>query len=201
MEVARQPARRGRRAGNPETRAQIVRAALDLFLKQGFASTSMRAVARAADCDAALVHHYFSSKEQLFFEALEIWADVDQAIAFIDQQGRRGLGRRAFAVLTEIYETYGDQLLAQLAKNPELRALFAKVIGRRIDLLAARLTTNRTAQRRLAAQAEAIIAGYVTTRYLLQTDHATALGRDEAIEYYGELLQHAIDRTEGAKPK
>lgn len=187
--------RRGRRAGRPDTRTEIVHAALELFARDGFAATSMRAIARAAGCDAALVHHYFSSKEQLFFEALEIWFDVDKAIAFIAQQGRPGLGRRAIAALTNIYETNGSALFANLAAQPEFRAVFVRVISDRIEQVAGNLTSTRTARRRLAAQAEAIIAGFATTRYLLQAGPAAELSNEEAIEIYGDLLQHAIDQA------
>ena len=45
--------------------ARIVAAARDEFAKDGWAGTTIRAVARAADVDPALVYHYFGSKEGL----------------------------------------------------------------------------------------------------------------------------------------
>lgn len=45
--------------------ARILRAAQEAFADAGYAGTTMRAVARAADVDAALVYHYFGSKEAL----------------------------------------------------------------------------------------------------------------------------------------
>ena len=45
--------------------ARIVAAARDEFAEQGWAGTTIRAVARAADVDPALVYHYFGSKEGL----------------------------------------------------------------------------------------------------------------------------------------
>jgi AcrR family transcriptional regulator len=45
--------------------ARIVAAARDEFADQGWAGTTIRAVARAADVDPALVYHYFGSKEGL----------------------------------------------------------------------------------------------------------------------------------------
>lgn len=44
---------------------RILSAARDEFAKHGWAGTTMRAVARAADVDPALVYHYFGSKEAL----------------------------------------------------------------------------------------------------------------------------------------
>ena len=45
--------------------ARIVGAARSEFAEQGWAGTTIRAVARAADVDPALVYHYFGSKEGL----------------------------------------------------------------------------------------------------------------------------------------
>ncbi len=45
--------------------ARILASARDEFARHGWAGTTMRAVARAADVDPALVYHYFGSKEAL----------------------------------------------------------------------------------------------------------------------------------------
>jgi AcrR family transcriptional regulator len=45
--------------------ARIVAASRDEFAEHGWAGTTIRAVARAADVDPALVYHYFGSKEGL----------------------------------------------------------------------------------------------------------------------------------------
>src|ERR1700733_7550863 len=45
--------------------ARIVAAARDEFAEHGWAGTTIRAVARTADVDPALVYHYFGSKEGL----------------------------------------------------------------------------------------------------------------------------------------
>ena len=44
---------------------RILTAAREAFAQTGYAGTTMRAVARAADVDPALVYHYFGSKEAL----------------------------------------------------------------------------------------------------------------------------------------
>ena len=60
------PPPRGRRPGREDTRAIIKAAALTLFSEQGYDKVSLRAIARAADVDPALIHHYFESKAELF---------------------------------------------------------------------------------------------------------------------------------------
>ena len=45
--------------------ARILTAAREAFAQTGWAGTTIRAVAREADVDPALVYHYFASKEGL----------------------------------------------------------------------------------------------------------------------------------------
>jgi len=90
----------GRRPGNQDTRADIVTAARASFAELGYDGSSLRAIARRAGVDAALVHHYFASKPALFVEALFMRTDprlIAQDIhAGRDQPGAGGDLVRAF---------------------------------------------------------------------------------------------------------
>ena len=66
---------RGRRPGPTETRDDILDAARDLFSQQGYEKASMRAIARRAKVDPALIVHYFTSKEGLLTESLALPLD------------------------------------------------------------------------------------------------------------------------------
>jgi AcrR family transcriptional regulator len=68
----------GRRPGKTNARDDIVQAAKDAFAKDGYDGTSLRAVARAAGVDAALVHHYFDGKADLFMAAMALPFDPRQ---------------------------------------------------------------------------------------------------------------------------
>ena len=63
-------AQRGRRPGARGTRAEVLSAARQLFLEQGFNQTAMTAVARRAGVDTSLLYHYFGTKVNLFIESL-----------------------------------------------------------------------------------------------------------------------------------
>jgi AcrR family transcriptional regulator len=54
---------RGRRPGGPDTRGEILDAARESFARKGYPGTTIRAVATSAGVDAALVHHYFGTKD------------------------------------------------------------------------------------------------------------------------------------------
>jgi AcrR family transcriptional regulator len=63
---------RGRRAGTTgQSRDAILGAARDLFARRGFRGTTIRAIAKQADVDTALVHYFFGSKPKLFAAVVE----------------------------------------------------------------------------------------------------------------------------------
>ncbi len=49
-----------------QTRLNILQAAYDLFLRQGYHGTSMRQIARGAGISAAAIYNHFPSKETIF---------------------------------------------------------------------------------------------------------------------------------------
>jgi AcrR family transcriptional regulator len=71
------PTRAQRRA---RTRAAILDAARETFAANGFERSTIRAVARRAGYDAALVMQHFGSKTELFREATAIDLDVAAAL-------------------------------------------------------------------------------------------------------------------------
>lgn len=57
-------------------RDRILREAAQLFLTRGYAETSMRTIAGAADVRPASIYHHFSSKDTLLAEILSIGMDA-----------------------------------------------------------------------------------------------------------------------------
>ena len=68
----------GRRPGKGSARDDIILAARETFAAAGYDGTSLRAVARAAGVDAALIHHYFEGKAGLFIGAMALPFDSRQ---------------------------------------------------------------------------------------------------------------------------
>ena len=84
----------GRPADGGDRRQAILDAARQQFAEKGFAAASVRAIARQADVDPALVHHYFGSKEQVFVAAMELPVDPAERLPHVlagdpDQLGER----------------------------------------------------------------------------------------------------------------
>jgi AcrR family transcriptional regulator len=98
------PARRGRRPGSPDTRAAILVEARALFAAKGYAGTSVRAVATAAGVDAALVHHYFGTKDDLFLAALRAPLDPREVLAPVAAAGVDGAGERLVRIFLSVWD-------------------------------------------------------------------------------------------------
>jgi AcrR family transcriptional regulator len=62
----------GRPADGGDRRSLILAAAREEFAGKGYAAASVRGIARSAEVDPALVHHYFGTKEQVFVAAMEL---------------------------------------------------------------------------------------------------------------------------------
>jgi len=187
--------RRGRRPGAPDTRAAILAAARELFAVHGFAGTSVRAVAAAAGVDAALVHHYFGTKDDLFLAALELRIDPRVAILPVVEGGVDGAGERIMRLFLSVWdddetrlpllglvrgvlEPGGQQLVRdgffRMVLGPVGVALELDQPDRRMQLVASQLF------------------GLVVLRYVLDVDPLASAPADELVATYAPTLQRYL---------
>jgi AcrR family transcriptional regulator len=94
----------GRRAGPTRTRQDILDAARVQFAARGYAAVSLRAIARHAGVDPALVHHFFNSKSELFAAAMELPVDPEPFIAALLAGELDTLGERLVLALVELWD-------------------------------------------------------------------------------------------------
>ncbi len=125
-------------------RERVRNAAQQLFLKSGFGSTSMDAVATSAGVSKPTLYRYYENKEALFADILRdltrkrIWSDLPTATLESGVRSRAGLT----SVLTAIAQSVIHQLLdptyvgllrvliAEIPRFPHLADLFrAAVLG------------------------------------------------------------------------
>ena len=91
-------------------RQQILNAALDLFIRKGYAATTVADIARAADMSAGLLFNYFDSKALLFTELIRLGVSGPeemlrgiagaQGLAFFEQCAQLTLGFAAGSEFT-----------------------------------------------------------------------------------------------------
>src|SRR5690606_18053311 len=88
--VRRRP---GRRPGSADTRGEILAAARKVFAEKGFDKATVRGIAREAQVDPALVHHYFSTKEGIFAAAMRLPLTPDLVFSTLNEGPREEIGR------------------------------------------------------------------------------------------------------------
>ena len=90
------PRRSGRRGGDSGTREAILAAARSRFGDYGYDGATIRGIAADAGVDAALVHHFFGTKERLFAAAMRLPLIPGEVVAAALAPGARepdrGLG-------------------------------------------------------------------------------------------------------------
>lgn len=107
--------RRGRPAGNSNTRERILASARELFARNGIKNTSIRGVAAAAGVDSALVHHYFGTKEKLFAAAVHVPIDPMDIIGPLRKVPVEELGHRIPSILLALWDSeIGASFIATL---------------------------------------------------------------------------------------
>ncbi|MBV9352453.1 MAG: TetR family transcriptional regulator [Mycobacterium sp.] len=107
--------RRGRPPGSSDTRERILACARELFARNGIHKTSIRAVAAAAGVDAALVHHYYGTKEQLFAAAVRIPIDPMDVIGPLREVPVDELGYHLPSLLLPLWDSeMGAGIIATL---------------------------------------------------------------------------------------
>lgn len=187
-------ARRGRRPAGHDTRGEIVRAARDVFLEQGYDATSMRAVARRAGVDPGTVRHWFGDKAHLFAATIGL-SDVDPgAMVRAAVEGPvEGLGERIVRHVLEVWDAddggAGIRIALPVAlADPERRALLPAFLGAEVlGPIAARL--DPASARLRATLAATQMVGVLLARYVVGLEPVASLTAAQVASLVGPTLQ------------
>src|SRR6266511_3273043 len=87
-------AQAGRRPGQTETREKILDAARHRFAELGYDGATVRGIAADAGVNAALLHHFFGTKQQLFAASLNLPVNPAEVVPAILAGPREQLGER-----------------------------------------------------------------------------------------------------------
>lgn len=58
-----------------DARERLIKAAIDLFYKKGYPTTTIRDIGRKANISTSVIYHYFNDKEELLFEIIQLAGD------------------------------------------------------------------------------------------------------------------------------
>lgn len=186
----------GRRPGRTNTPEQILDAARSLFAERGYQGTTIRAVAQQAGVNPALVHHYFTSKEQLFIAALRFPLNPAEAVRTLLEAGpREEFSRRLVRFFVRAWRDpeSGQQLQAVI------RSAVSTPHGAvSVRELAENVVLERTAglvgvpPLRLAAAFTHLI-GLMIGATIIEIEPLARAGEDELVDLVTPAIAHYLD--------
>ena len=192
---------RGRRPGGVDTRAAILAAARTDFAAQGYDATSVRGIARRAEVDPALVHHYFGGKAALFATVMDIPADPAALIAGV-VRGPRGLvGENLVRTFLAVWDSEAGRerfqaLLRSALTNSEATVMLREfltreVFGRVLRELAPAGTAPHGLELRAGLAASQMV-GLAVMRYIVQFPAVVEATHDELASMLGPTIQQYL---------
>lgn len=189
--------RRGRRSGPETSRELILLSARKLFSELGYDATSLRRIARGAGVDAAMVHHYFRDKDELFAACAELPADPRRVLAGVVSIDPAERGEAILHTLLQLWDSPAQPALLALVRSAisstTQAALLREVLTRRIVTLAlADLPGDAASSRLRGALLTSQIIGLMVSRYILKLEPLASAGHDEVAALVAPTLQRYL---------
>ncbi|MFF8374060.1 TetR family transcriptional regulator [Streptomyces lydicus] len=199
-----QPAGSARRRGRPArtaepgpgARERILAAARTEFAERGYDRTSIRGIAKAAGVDAALVHHYFGTKEQVFGAAIELSFAPALTMPETLAGGGADVGERMARFMFGVWENpvTRQPLLAimrsALTNDTAAGVLRGLVARRMLQRVAGELTVPDPEFR--AQLAAGHLIGIAVLRYVIKMDPLASAEVEEIIAMVAPALQRYL---------
>jgi AcrR family transcriptional regulator len=190
------PPSRGRRPGSADTRAQILLAASESFGERGYDRTSVRAVAAAAGVDAALVHHYFGSKDALFLAAIGAPTDpgpiIDTLLAGKVSDLGIGIARALLSVWDSPMGTGALALLRSAVTNDVIARMLREFL---VDRMVSRVVRDIAPAAEVpwrSALVASEMTGLALTRYVLHVEPLHSAPAETVAALIGPTLQRYL---------
>jgi AcrR family transcriptional regulator len=194
--VTARPGRgRPRASDGVDRRTALVDAARRLFAERGFAGTSVRAVAREAGVDAALVSHYFGDKQGLLVATMELPVDPAARIREVLAGGADGLGERLVRTFTQTWDPHAVVIAALLrtALAGDTERAPALQLARDVLVVGVREQLAGPDADRRAALVVTQVVGLAVARYVARLPGVQDATPEDLARIYGPAVQALVD--------
>jgi AcrR family transcriptional regulator len=194
--------RTGRRPGESGSREAILDAARETFAEAGYERATIRAIARRAGVDPALVHHYFGTKDELFVSAMRLPINPADAVRTILGEGLDGAGERIVRFFLSVWDAPGNKdallgILRAALTNERAGAMFREFAGRAIMGAVAEALPGRDAPLR-AALVGSHLVGIAFVRYGGRLEPLASASADEIVSMVAPRIQSYLT---GKRPR
>jgi AcrR family transcriptional regulator len=195
------PRRRGRPSraeavDAPAARDRILTAARNEFAERGYDRASIRGIAKAADVDPALVHHYFGTKEQVFEVAVELGMAPALGAPDAVHGDREGAGERLARYVFSVWENPVTRLPAlavmrSALTNETAAGVLRGMIERRVLVRMVEELDVPDPEFRAQLAAGHMI-GIAMLRYVIKMEPLASVTVDDIITMIGPALQRYL---------
>jgi AcrR family transcriptional regulator len=174
----------------------VLAAARSEFAAHGYEKASMRGIARAAGVDAALLHHYFGTKDRLFLAVLDFPVDPRTVVEQIVAGDRAQLGERIARFVLTLWEdpAVRDRLLALLrgaAGSEEVAAMLRGFLVRElVGRIAAELDVPDPELRVELAVSQ--IVGLAMARYVIAAEPIASVPAEALVPMLAPTIQRYL---------
>jgi AcrR family transcriptional regulator len=177
--------------------ARIMEAARDEFAEHGWAGTTIRAVARAADVDPALVYHYFGSKEGLLDAATNPPPKWLESVAKV---WTTPVDRLGAALITLLLASWADDeigptlraILQTAAHEPVTREKLRRVVAGSLMGVSELGSDDRERLVRSGLISSQMM-GFALMRYVWKIEPIASMTDDQAIAAISPNLQRYVN--------
>ncbi|MGR6913722.1 TetR/AcrR family transcriptional regulator [[Actinomadura] parvosata] len=183
--------RPGRRPGAADTRGEILTAARRVFSEKGFDKATVRGIAREAQVDPALVHHYFDTKEGMFAAAMELPINPQEILPVLLEGPREEVGERLVRLLLRL--TAEEKTRAPMLALLRSAVSNEQAVGMIREFFTSALlfqVADRLGVPHLRIEAAfAQMLGVVMARYVLKLEPLAGASHDELVEILAPTIQ------------
>lgn len=186
--------RRGRRPGPSTTRDALLAAARARFVRHGYDRASLRMIAADAGVDAAMIIHFFTSKERLFAAALHMPVDHRRTIESVLDGPRHRLGERLVRAVLGPWDSHSGEVASLIGSTTATETAAAAVreylAHTILAPLVAELGVDRAALRVELCASQ--ILGLAVARHALRFEHLALAGQELLVAAVGPTLQRYL---------
>lgn len=191
--------RGGRRAGEGGTRDAVLSAARQSFARQGYAGTTIRAIAAIAGVDPALVLHFFGSKDALFAACLAFPQDVADTVSQILAGPGEIVGERLTRFYFELWERPDtDQplraMFRSIASNDDAARMAQEFISSHLVARAAETYDFDQVDLRMTLAGGQLV-GVMYARHVVGVGPLATTSLDDLVELVAPSVQRYLTST------
>lgn len=192
-------AQAGRRPGQTETREEILEAARRRFAEQGYDGATVRAIAADAGVNAALLHHFFGTKQRLFAASMNLPVDPGELVPRILEGPEEEIGERLVRAFLGLWEAPDGRapflaMIRSATTNEQVATMMRQFLERAV---LARVAEARGVPKVRVAGIAAQMIGFALLRYVIGLPPLVNASEEEIVAMLAPVAQYHL--TPGAE--